>query len=120
MTLAPFVHEAVLAVSGNSDDAAPGAAVTLELCGSLEHPPPCPLAPHNTRAERTDGTLIVRVVFATQPENEEQVRSRIEKALRAGSVSRPDGTAAHWDFLEDAAATLSPSEAALAGRLAGS
>lgn len=79
MTLAPFVHEAVLEVSGNSDDAAPGAAVTLELCGS----------------------------------------NRIEKALRAGSVSRPDGTAAHWDFLEGAAATLSPSEAALAGRLAG-
>lgn len=117
--LAPFVHEAVLTVSGNSDDAAPGAAVTLELCGSLEHPPPCPLAPHNTRAERIDGTLTVRVVFATQPENEEQVRKRIEKALRAGSVTKPDGTAAHWDFLESAAATLSPSEAALAGRLAG-
>ncbi|WP_309107289.1 hypothetical protein [Arthrobacter sp.] len=50
--LAPFVHEALLAVGGDSDGAAPGAAVTLELCGSLEHQPPCPLAPHNTRAER--------------------------------------------------------------------
>jgi hypothetical protein len=117
--LAPFVHEAVLAVSGNSDDAAPGAAVTLELCGSIEHPPPCPLAPHNTRAEQTGETLRVRVVFATQPENEEQVRKRIEKALRTGSVTRPDGTEARWDFLEGTAATLSPSEAALADRLAG-
>ena len=117
--LAPFVHEAVLAVSGNSDDAAPGAAVTLELCGSVEHPPPCPLAPHNTRAERTGETLTVRVVFVTEPENEEQVRARIEKALRAESVTRPNGTEASWEFLEGAAATLSPSEAALAGRLAG-
>ena len=117
--LAPFVHEAVLAVSGNSDDAAPGAAVTLELCGSLEHPPPCPLAQHNTRAERNGATLTVRVVFVTEPENEEQVRARIEKALQSGSVARPDGTEASWEFLGSTAERLSPSESALAGRLAG-
>jgi hypothetical protein len=102
----------------NSDDAAPGAAVTLELCGSLEHPPPCPLAPHNTRAKRTDEMLTVRVVFATLPENEGQVRLRIEKALRSGSAIGPDGATSTWEFQRGKADTLAPSEIALANRLA--
>ena len=32
---------------------APGGAITVALCGSWDHEPPCPLAPHHTRAHRS-------------------------------------------------------------------
>ena len=44
-----FVHEAFLSMAPGNDIAAPGAAITVELCGRWEHEPPCPLAPHHTR-----------------------------------------------------------------------
>jgi hypothetical protein len=105
---------------GPDDDAgAPGAAVTLELCGSWEHRPPCPLAPHHTQPERNGETVVLRVVFATEPENEPEVRRRIDRALDGGSVTGPDGRTSHWDFLDGRAAVPSDSEAAQARRIAG-
>ncbi|MGY4541268.1 hypothetical protein ACVWY0_001177 [Arthrobacter sp. UYNi723] len=104
-------------MSSDADLDAPGAAVTLELCGSWDHKPPCP-HPHHTHAERTGNTVSLRVVFATDPDNEEDVRRRIDEALSAGSATGPDGTSSHWDFRSSSAGTVSGSEAALARRLA--
>jgi hypothetical protein len=43
------VHAATLLMAdAAADAAAPGAAITVALCGSWEHPPPCPLAAHHT------------------------------------------------------------------------
>lgn len=116
----PYVHEATVAMGPDDDAGAPGAAVTLELCGSWEHRPPCPLAPHHTQPERNGGTVALRVVFATEPENEAEVRCRIDRALRQGSVTSPDGTTRHWVFLDSKAAAPSDPEAAQARRIAGS
>jgi hypothetical protein len=115
---APYVHQATLAMDSGDDVRGPGAAITLALCGSWEHSPPCPLAAHHTHAERNGGTVILRVVFATEPENEVEVRRRIAGALRAGSVTDPAGITTHWQFRGSKADALSTSEAARAGRLA--
>jgi hypothetical protein len=38
----PFAHDAVLAMPAGGDLGAPGAAITVALCGHWEHAPPCP------------------------------------------------------------------------------
>jgi hypothetical protein len=76
-----FVHEAILAMEPGADERAPGAAVTVALCGHWDHEPPCPLAPHHVHADRVGAELRVRVLFAAEPESEQEVRQRIEMAL---------------------------------------
>jgi hypothetical protein len=115
----PAVHRAVLALSPGADRAAPGGAVTVALCGSWEHPPPCPLAPHHTAVDGADDALDVRVVFAAAPDDEAEVRRRIEAALADGETTRPDGTVARWRLLESNAGELRDDERELADRLAG-
>jgi hypothetical protein len=79
-----FVHRAELELPAGADPAAAGAAITVELCGHWEHEPPCPVAPHHTATER-DGELVrLRVLFATEPAREPEIRERIERALGAG------------------------------------
>ncbi|HEX8093261.1 hypothetical protein [Jatrophihabitans sp.] len=89
-----FAHDAELAMPDTAADGAPGAAITVALCGHWEHQPPCPLAPHHTRADRDGDTVRLRILFATEPERVEEVRRRIEQALRAGEVPVPDGSVA--------------------------
>jgi hypothetical protein len=114
----PYAHEALLAMDPGGDERAPGAAVTLALCGSWEHPPPCPLAPHHTRAERdADGALRVRVLFAAEPADEERVRTLVEAALDGGAVDTPDGGRATWRRVSGGPSEVRPGEREHAGRL---
>ena len=52
----------------------------------------------------------MRVVFATEPENEAEVRRRIDRAVREGSVTSPGGKTSHWYFLDSKAGVPSESE----------
>lgn len=113
----PYVHEAALVMSPEADVDAPGAAVTLELCGSWDHKPPCPL-PHHTHAEKAGNNVTVRVVFAAEPESEDGVRRRIDEALKTGQLTGPSGSSTEWEFRGSMAAAVSTSEAARARRLA--
>ena len=72
-----FVHTAEVVVEG--DDRAVGAAVTVELCGHWEHPPPCRV-PHRTDVTSGAGAVAVRVLFACDPALEGEVRGGIERA----------------------------------------
>jgi hypothetical protein len=110
-----YAHEALLEMAADGDTAAPGAAVTVELCGHWEHEPPCPLAPHSTTAERVQGALRVRVVFATQPDDEPEVRRRIERALERG---RLEGVSARWRLLSSGPSAVADGERERAARLA--
>jgi hypothetical protein len=114
-----FAHRARIALSPAADRAAPGAAVTVALCGSWEHEPPCPLAPHHTAVEGSDDALDVRVVFAAQPEVEGEVRRRIDGALAKGEVTRPDGTTSRWRLVDAGPDGLRDGERDLGARLAG-
>jgi hypothetical protein len=114
-----FAHAAVLALQPGADRRAPGGAVTLALCGSWEHEPPCPLAPHNTAVEGPDDALDVRVVFAAQADAEDEVRRRIDGALAGGETTGPDGTSSRWRLVEAGPDELRDGERDLGARLAG-
>jgi hypothetical protein len=102
-----YAHEVELSGAGLDEEGAPGGAVTDELCGSLDHEPPCPLAAHFTSVVRRDEGLDVRVLFACEPADEPAVRSRIDSALGRS-----------WDVVRSAAAEVRDEEAGHAGRLA--
>jgi len=104
----PFAHDAVITLAPDADIAAPGGAVTAELCGHWEHPPPCPLAPHHTAAQRRGDQVHLRILFATEPKREAEVRASIGRAL------------AMWEVRSSAAGAVRQEEQAHAGRLVAS
>ena len=116
---AAFAHDAVLDLPPDGDLAAPGGAVTVALCGTVDHPPPCPLAPHATVSERRPDGTAVRVLFAADPADEDRVRALIDAALAAGWADAPDGTRTRWTLLRSAASPVAPTEREHAARLAG-
>lgn len=112
-----FAHDAELAMPDTTDDGAPGAAITVALCGHWEHPPPCPLAPHHTRADRDGEAVSIRVLFAAEPDRADEVHRRIEQALRTGAFDRPDGLTTSWQLRHSEPAVVSEAEQAHAQRL---
>jgi hypothetical protein len=113
-----FAHRAAVDLDPAGDEGAPGAAVTVELCGHWAHEPPCPVAAHHTAVVRRDDRLDLRILFATEPEREAEVRARIERALRTGALRGPDGRVSTWRLRGAAATGIAPDEAEHARRLA--
>ena len=113
-----FAHDAVLTMGADDDPRAPGAAITVALCGHWEHEPPCPLAPHHTAAERGGDEVRLRTLFAVEPAREGEVRDLIRDALTAGSLVGGDGLKSRWSLRSSAPAVVRPDEAEHAGRLA--
>lgn len=101
---------------GSSPNAA-GGAITKALCGGWDHPPPCPLAPHYTTNTSTGETVTLRVLFATEPANEERVRSLIGEALATGQLTGPDGGVATWQLRSATPGDIRADEADLAADL---
>ncbi|ELT43925.1 hypothetical protein [Arthrobacter nitrophenolicus] len=114
-----FVHVAALRLGSDADPAAPGAAITEALCGSWQHPPPCPLAAHHTATELVAGTLRLRTIFAADAAQEDEVRRRIGAALGRGSMAGPDGKSSRWTLLEAAPGELTAAEREHVERIAG-
>lgn len=105
-----FAHNAVVIVE-SGDVRAPGAAITEALCGHWEHEPPCPLAPHHVAAEQRGHEVSLRVLFATEPAAESQVRSRIVTALRKDGLTGPDRVVSRWRLLSVEPSTVRDDEA---------
>jgi hypothetical protein len=102
----------VLVLGPDGDPNAPGGAITVALCGHWDHPPPCPLAPHHTRAAPGDGdTVRLRVLFAVEPEREGEVRALIGRALASGQQTGPDGRVTTWTVRFSGASPVRPEEA---------
>jgi hypothetical protein len=76
------------------------------------------LAPHHTGHVRDGNEVRLRVVFATEPAQENEVRRRIEKALAGGSLTGPGGVKTNWTFRESGPAELSEAEQEQARRIA--
>ncbi len=105
-----FAHDAVLALEGDGDVQAPGAAITVALCGHWEHEPPCPLAPHHTAPDRDGDMVRLRVLFAAEPEDEAEVRRRIRDAVARAQLTAPDGTATRWRVVSTTPGIVRPEE----------
>lgn len=105
-------------MEANQDPQAPGGAITVALCGSWEHPPPCPLAPHHTSAERDGAAVRLRILFAAEPGDEPEVRRRIADALAAGQVAAPSGDLARWSVTSEGPGEVRPEEREHGDRLA--
>jgi hypothetical protein len=112
-----FVHDAVLRLDEGADEGAPGAAITLALCGSWEHAGRCPLAPHHTAVSWSGADLRVRVLFAAEQSQELAVRGLIVAALGSGRLDGPDGHTSTWRLARHAVGELRAAEEPQAGRL---
>jgi hypothetical protein len=113
-----FAHEAVVVLEGEGDPRTLGAAITVHLCGSWDHEPPCPLAPHHTRADRDGAELTLRVLFAAAPADELLVRRLIDHALATGWGDEPGGVRTTWELVLSRRSTVREEERAHARRLA--
>ena len=105
MTFVTYVHEATL-VLGDVDDGAPGAAVTVALCGHWEHEGACRW-PHHTSSYRQADRRIVRTVASIAEHDLDDVTGRIRRAIAGGP----------WIVVSQAEATPQRHERALAARL---
>ena len=112
-----FAHDAVVAMQQDDNPNALGGAITKALCGGWDHPSPCPLAPHYVTNIPDGETITLRVLFATEPSNEQRVRSLIAEALETGELTVPDGGVAHWDLRSAAPGNVRADEADLAADL---
>jgi hypothetical protein len=110
-----FAHEAEVSMTPDADPAEVGAAITTAVCGHWEHDPPCPLAPHHTRAEAQGAIVRIRTLFACAPVDEQEVRDRIDAALQRGSLG--DESPPSWQLLSSGPSTVEAAEAEHAERL---
>ncbi len=116
----PFAQQVVVEMDLEADVRALGGAVSKAVCGAWDHPGPCPLAPHHTAVEQEGRRTTVRVLFATEPENEVRVRDLITTALSAGSIVDPEGETVAWTYLEGGPAEILNNEVMHAFRLVSS
>ncbi len=109
-----FVHTAEVVLDG--DEGALGGAVTVELCGHWEHPPPCRV-PHRTDVSPGPDAVGVRVLFACEPAQEGDVRRAVERALRAGLVPVPtpeEARGTRWRLLRSGPGEVLDDDSAVA------
>jgi hypothetical protein len=114
-----FVHEALIELVPDADERAPGAAVTVALCGHWEHEGTCRWPHHSSVDAREGQSVRLRVVFACAADDEPAVRQLIGTALEQGRLAVETG-ASRWAVTAQGASGLRPAETALAGRLLGS
>ncbi len=111
-----FAHRASLRLDLGADPQAPGAAVTVALCGHWEHEGPCRWPHLATVAGRSEDTLALRVLFAAEDADEGEVRLRIAQGLRLGRLEggpRPSG----WAVLDEGRDEVEPDDADASARL---
>jgi hypothetical protein len=89
-------HEAVLELEADADAAAPGAAITVELCGHWQHDGTCRWPHHTSVISLVGRVLSVRVLCAASPSESHEVRSRIAAGLNKGELTGPDGHVHRW------------------------
>ena len=100
-----FVQEAELLLADDTDPAAPGAAVTVALCGYWEHEGPCRWPHNNAIAAERGTTARFRTLFVADGAEEQAVRDLIVAAL---------AHATGWTVTSNAARPVAESEHDLA------
>ena len=100
------MHWAELVLPWDTPAGAPGSAVTEALCGAADHEAPCRW-PHHSTIGSVSRPARFRTVFIATEAEEQEVRDRIDAALRAGA----------WSVRASGAGMLHADERALAERL---
>ena len=99
-------HRAVLELDAGADAAAPGAAVTVELCGHWQHEGACRW-PHRTEVLfQADRVLGVQVLFEASLAEVHEVRCRIAASLWRGELKGPAGRISRWRVLREGTSQL--------------
>lgn len=116
--MAPVLaHEVVLELEAGADAAAPGAAITFELCGHWQHEGTCRW-PHATSVTSLVGRhLGARVLYAASPSELPEVRTRIAAGLNRGELTGPDGRVHRWRVCREGPSDLLESEGPLVREL---
>src|SRR4051812_29070277 len=81
MTLTAVAVDIALDVNAGTDSGAPGAEVTVALCGHWEHDGPCKW-PHNSAIDTSAEPALLRTIVVTTDEDRTDVLELIETALR--------------------------------------
>jgi len=110
-----YAHDAVVDPADGADERSVGGAVTVALSRSVDHEPPCPVAPHHTSLTGRGRRRRVRVLFAT--DDEPVVRREVEAALGHGEFRGPDGVAHRWVLRSSAPGEVVDAERAHAAQL---
>ena len=113
-----FAHQARIELLGGGDERAPGAAVTVALCGHWEHEGACEV-PHRTDVAGADEDLVVRVLFACDPADEGDVRARVDRALAGGALPVPaprEAPPTRWRLLHSAPVPVPDADSDVAAR----
>ena len=91
-----YAHDAVVALQPGGSPNALGGAITMALCYV---------------ANFADGEIVtLRILFATDPINEQRVRSLIDEALATGQLTGPDGGVTAWQLRSAAPGNVRPEE----------
>ena len=113
------VHAATLVLEPDADERAPGAAVTVALCGHWDHEGACRWPHHSAVAARDGQTITVRTVVAVEPGEQESIGRRIAVAFRSGRLDGPTGIS-RWTVTTLGPVHLTDAERPLAERLVSS
>jgi hypothetical protein len=103
-----YVVEATLRLEEGTDPREPGAAVTIGLCGAVDHEGQCRW-PHNNEIVADGGTASFRTLFVSTPEDAAEVRELVKSALSADEG---------WTVERVGSREVRPDEEELADRLA--
>ena len=101
------MHQAELLLDEDTDPAAPGAAVTVALCGHWEHEGPCRW-PHSNAIDADRAPARFRTLFVADAGEEQAIRELIVGALTG---------AAGWSVSANGPRAVDATERGLARRL---
>jgi hypothetical protein len=104
----PVAVEVDLRLAPDADPRAPGAMVTVALCGHWEHDGPCRW-PHNSRIDDSSDPARLRTVAIVDDGDRAEVLRRVEDTLRADD---------RWTVADFRTGDITDDERPLADRLA--
>jgi hypothetical protein len=92
-----YVHEATVELADGADPRALGGAVTVALCGTWDHEPPCRWPHHTDITPAAVGDRhVVRTSFTAGRGEASVVRQKIGAAFESGQQAGPDGHISRW------------------------
>lgn len=95
-------HQALtyrLQLQDGMDTRAPGAAVTVGLCGHWDHEGPCRWPHLSTITHEGEQLYTLRVEVRVSAQELNEVRARILDELAKGELIGPDGVLCTWTLL---------------------